>query len=104
MKRIEAGFWVGSGRPVSRPAGQCTRVAQDSVARRRRLEEAMEERRGEEEGVICYRAIRRGWFLGEETLRKELLIQMGKGFGAHHGVGGTTGVNGAACRRADAGR
>ena len=61
------------------------RIAQDSVAGRRRLEEAMEERRGAEEGVSGYRAIRRGWFLGEEALKKELLAQMGKGFGAHHG-------------------
>jgi len=28
---------------------------------------------------------RRGWFLSEEALKKELLAQMGKGFGAHHG-------------------
>jgi len=60
------------------------RLAQDSVAGRRRLEEALEERRGAEEGGIGYRTIRRGWFLGEEALKKELLAQMGKGFGAHH--------------------
>lgn len=61
------------------------RISQDSIAGRRRLEEAMEERRAAEEGVTDYRAIRRGWFLGEEALKKELLVQMGRGFGAHHG-------------------
>ena len=59
------------GTPEDRPAG------------RRRLERALEERRGAEEGEE-FKPIRRGWCLGEETFREELLTQMSERMGAEH--------------------
>jgi hypothetical protein len=58
-------------------------LPKDSAAGRRRLEEAMEQRRGAEDGRE-YKAIRRGWFLGDEALKKELLAQMSEKAGASH--------------------
>ena len=49
-------------------------IPKDSAAGRRRLEEIMEQRRGAEDGV-AYKAIRRGWFLGEASLKEELLAK-----------------------------
>ena len=46
-------------------------ITKDSPAGRRRLERALEERRGAEEGEE-FKPIRRGWFLGEELA--ELII------------------------------
>lgn len=46
-------------------------------------EQALEARRGGEEGEE-FKAIRRGWCLGEETFRKELLAQMSGRMGAEH--------------------
>ncbi len=59
------------------------RVAHDSPAARRRLEEALEAGRGAEESG-SYKPIRRGWFFGEETLRQELLAQVEEKSGKHH--------------------
>ncbi|MEK7685505.1 MAG: transposase [Verrucomicrobiota bacterium] len=59
------------------------RIAQDSAAGRRVLEQALEARRQSEAGAD-YQAIRRGWCLGEETFRKELLAQMTERRGAEH--------------------
>jgi REP element-mobilizing transposase RayT len=59
------------------------RIPKDSAAGRRRLEEALEERRGAEEGQ-AYKAIRRGWFFGEEQLKQELLAQVGARAGPCH--------------------
>jgi len=50
-------------------------IPKDSPAGRQRLERALEERRGAEEGEE-FKPIRRGWCLGEETFREELLTQM----------------------------
>jgi hypothetical protein len=47
------------------------------------LEKALEQRRGAE-GRQEYKAIRRGWFLGNEALKKELLAQMSKKAGKSH--------------------
>ncbi len=58
-------------------------IPKDSAAGRQRLEEALEERRGAEEGDE-FKAVRRGWCLGEETFRKELLGQMSERMGAEH--------------------
>jgi hypothetical protein len=57
------------------------RIARDSAAGRRVLEQALEERRQAEAGAD-YKAIRRGWCLGEETFRKELLARMTERIGA----------------------
>jgi hypothetical protein len=43
----------------------------------------LEERRGAEEGDE-FRRIRRGWCLGDETFREELLAQMSERMGAEH--------------------
>jgi len=59
------------------------RIAQDSAAGRRRLEEALEQRRGVEEGTT-FQPIRRGWFLGQEALKQELLAQVSKQTGKWH--------------------
>ena len=60
------------------------RIAQDSRAGRRRLEEAPEERRGSEEGEE-FKSVRRGWCLGGAPFQEQLLEQMAGGMGEHHG-------------------
>jgi len=59
------------------------RIPQDSVAGRRRLEEALEARRGTEEGSV-YKPIRRGWFLGDKSLKQKLLAHVAGKAGEHH--------------------
>ena len=58
-------------------------IPKDSPAGRQRLERALEERRGAEEGEE-FQPIRRGWCLGEEKFREELLTQMSERMGAEH--------------------
>jgi REP element-mobilizing transposase RayT len=58
-------------------------IPKDSPAGRQRLEQALEERRGAAEGEE-FKAVRRGWCLGEETFRQELLAQMSERMGAEH--------------------
>jgi hypothetical protein len=58
-------------------------IPKDSPAGPQRLEQALEARRGAEEDEE-FKAIRRGWCLGEETFRRELLAQMSERLGAEH--------------------
>ena len=58
-------------------------MPKDSPAGRQRLERALEERRGLAEGAE-FKPIRRGWCLGEEKFREELLTQMSTRMGAEH--------------------
>ena len=58
-------------------------IPQDSAAGRRQLEQELEARRQSESGAD-YRAIRRGWCLGEPSFRNELLEQMTGRLGAEH--------------------
>ena len=58
-------------------------IPEDSPAGRQQLERALEERRGTEEGEE-FKPIRRGWCLGEEKFREELLAQMSERMGAEH--------------------
>ena len=58
-------------------------IPQDRAAGRRHLESQMEARRAAEAGTD-YRHLRRGWCLGGETFRKELLAQMAERKGAEH--------------------
>jgi len=58
-------------------------ILQDSAAGRRHLEAQLEQRRAAEAGTD-YRHIRRGWCLGAEPFRKELLAQMAESRGAGH--------------------
>ena len=53
------------------------------AAGRQRLEQAVEARREAAEGGE-FKPIRRGWCLGEETFRQELLEQMSERIGAEH--------------------
>jgi REP element-mobilizing transposase RayT len=59
------------------------RIPQDSAAGRRVLAQALETRRQAEAGAD-YKLIRRGWCLGDETFRQELLVQMSERIGAEH--------------------
>jgi putative transposase len=68
---------------VDRLLGE-NRIPKDSPSGRRRLEEGLEERRQQEEGEV-FKAVRRGWFLGEAELKEQLLAQMGRAMGEHHG-------------------
>jgi len=58
-------------------------IPNDSAAGRRQFEARMEQRRASED-VKEYRKIRRGWCLGEEAFRKELLGQMEGQASEHH--------------------
>jgi REP element-mobilizing transposase RayT len=59
------------------------RIPQDSAAGRRHLAASLEQRRGAEEGGE-FKAIRRGWFLGDEALKRELLAQVSAKTGQWH--------------------
>jgi putative transposase len=59
------------------------RVLQDSAAGRRYLTEILERRRQAEDGGE-FKAIRRGWFMGSEALKQELLGQMSERVGENH--------------------
>jgi REP element-mobilizing transposase RayT len=71
--------WLTAGRLLGEMG-----IPQDSVAGRRQFERMMEQRRSwdEPEG---WKAMRRGWCLGDEEFRQELLAQMGARMGRHHG-------------------
>ena len=58
-------------------------IPKDSPAGREQLELRMEQRRQEATGEE-WKVIRRGWCLGEETFRQELLAQMSGQMGEHH--------------------
>ncbi len=58
-------------------------IPRDTAAGRRQFALRLEERRGQESGGD-WKAIRRGWCLGDETFRKELLAQMTEKMGEHH--------------------
>src|SRR5207247_5853841 len=58
-------------------------IPKDRAAGRKQLERELEKRRGMEAGQE-FKPIRRGWCLGEETFRKELLAQMSGRIGAEH--------------------
>jgi len=67
---------------VDRLLGECG-IPRDSAAGRRQLERSLEERRGGETDAD-YKPLRRGWFLGTESFRKELVGQMKERLGAEH--------------------
>jgi len=58
-------------------------IPADSAVGRRRLEEALEQRRGPTEEAT-FKKIRRGWFLGDNALKQELLAQMSDRAGKSH--------------------
>lgn len=67
---------------VDRLLGE-NRIPLDSAAGRRQLEAVLEERRAQETGAD-YKRLRRGWCLGTDSFRKELLGQMKERLGAEH--------------------
>ena len=58
-------------------------IPRDTPAGRRQFELRMEERRAQEAGGD-WKAIRRGWCLGDEAFRQELLARMEGQLGEHH--------------------
>jgi hypothetical protein len=58
-------------------------IPKDSWAGRREYEKRMEVRRGVEDGME-FRGVMRGWCLGCETFRQDLLAQMHEKIGAEH--------------------
>jgi len=58
-------------------------IPQDSAAGREYLESCLEQRRMQEDGAD-FKAIRRGWCLGDEQFRKELLEQVHARTGDNH--------------------
>jgi REP element-mobilizing transposase RayT len=68
---------------VDRLLGE-TGIPQDSVAGRRQFERVMEERRRRDEPGQ-WQSVERGWYLGDEEFRQELLAQMEPKLGRHHG-------------------
>ena len=61
------------------------RIPKDNPAGRRRLESDLEGRRANETNDD-YRPIRRGWFFGEDDIKKELLQQMDHLGPEHYGI------------------
>ena len=61
------------------------RITKDSPAGRQQFEQMMEQRRGQEEERGQWKAVRRGWCLGDQRFREELLAQMSGQAGEHHG-------------------
>ena len=59
-------------------------IQRDDAAGRRRLAEAMEERRGKDQPG-AWKSLRRGWFFGGVSLKEQLLERMGGAMGEHHG-------------------
>ena len=59
-------------------------IARDSPSGRAMFEQRMEERRRAGDQPEAWAAVRRGWCLGEEAFRKELLAQVSEQRGAHH--------------------
>ncbi len=58
-------------------------IPQDSPAGREQFEQRMEERRRQESGAD-WKEVRRGWCLGEESFRQELLAHLAGQVGEHH--------------------
>jgi putative transposase len=70
--------WLRAGRLLGEHG-----IPKDSPAGREQFKARLEQRRADEEGRD-YKAIRRGWCLGEKTFRKELLEQAAERVGEHH--------------------
>jgi hypothetical protein len=71
-----------AGRQVGRLLGELG-IPRDSVAGRRQFERQVQAR-ASQENPDDYKALRRGWCLGDNAFRKELLGQMAQGVGSSH--------------------
>jgi REP element-mobilizing transposase RayT len=58
-------------------------IPKDSTAGRRQFEQMMEQRRGMDDPET-FEGLRRGWYLGDQAFRAELVEQMGLRMGAEH--------------------
>jgi REP element-mobilizing transposase RayT len=67
---------------VDRVLGECG-IPKDSAAGRREFERVVEARRGQEQGE-AFAGIRRGWCLGDESFRQELLERVSAKAGPQH--------------------
>jgi len=95
-------YWLAPGKRapwlrVDRLLGQMG-IPQDSVAGRRQFESSLEQRRGQEAGHQ-WQGLERGWCLGDETFRQELLAQAEGKFGANHDAGQRQESSGEKARR-----
>ena len=70
---------------VDRLLGEMS-IPQDSAAGRRQFESNLEQRRGQETGKQ-WKGLERGWCLGDEAFRQELLAQAEGKFGSNHYAG-----------------
>jgi len=77
-KPAQRPVWIRVGRLLGEMG-----IPQDSEAGRQQFEHRMEQRRGEELGAE-WKAIRRGWCLGETAFRQELLAHLDGQMGEHH--------------------
>jgi len=59
-------------------------IPKDSAAGRRQFELRLEERRQQEDPAGAWKPIRRGWYWGDKTFRRELLERMQGQWGEHH--------------------
>ncbi len=93
-QKLRAYRWSSYGEYLKSPAGRMNwlrvdrvfgemGIPKDSPAGRREFERRMEVRRWEEEPAE-WKRVRRGWCLGEEAFRKELVEAMGTKLGAEH--------------------
>jgi len=74
-------FWIR----VDRLLGEHG-IQEDSASGRQQFEQRMETRRFEETDPEACKALRRGWFLGSEAFKREMLSRMEGGLGGHHVV------------------
>jgi REP-associated tyrosine transposase len=59
-------------------------IPRDSATGRRTFERLVEQRRRQDDFKEDWKEVRRGWYLGEEAFRQELLGQMAAKLGEHH--------------------
>ena len=59
-------------------------IHEDTPAGREKFEQWIERRRQEEMDPEALKALRRGWCLGGESFRRELLLRMEGKLGEHH--------------------
>jgi hypothetical protein len=60
-------------------------IPKDSPAGRKRFARCVEGRRRQESPKSDWKAVERGWFLGDEAFKEELLAQMHQRRGDHYG-------------------
>jgi len=72
-------FWIR----VDRLLGEHG-IQEDSASGRQQLEQGMESGRFEETDLEACKALRRGWFLGSEAFKREMLSRMEGSLGGHH--------------------